>query len=40
MGLRRGEYEGFVCAENNANIWTGKSYPIPIAAIPDFYILR
>jgi hypothetical protein len=32
----RGAYEEFVCAENNTNIWTGKSYPIPIAATSDF----
>lgn len=32
----RAGYDEFVCAENNTNIWTGKSYPIPIAARPDF----
>jgi hypothetical protein len=32
----RGANEEFVCAENNANIWTGKSYPIPIATTADF----
>jgi hypothetical protein len=32
----RGAYEEFICAENNTDIWTGKSYPIPIAATPDF----
>lgn len=32
----RAGYEEFVCAENNTNIWTGKSYPIPIASTADF----
>jgi hypothetical protein len=32
----RAGYEEFVCAENNLNIWTGKSYAIPTAAKPDF----
>jgi hypothetical protein len=35
----RGGYEEFVCAENNMNIWTGKSYPIPIASVADFWSL-
>lgn len=32
----RAGYDEFVCAENNTNIWTGKSYPIPVATRPDF----
>lgn len=32
----RAAYDEFICAENNTNIWTGKSYPIPIAVKPDF----
>jgi hypothetical protein len=32
----RAGYNEFVCAENNANIWTGKSYPIPVAKSSDF----
>jgi len=32
----RGDYEEFVCAENNMNIWTGKTYPVPAAGKADF----
>ena len=32
----RDSYEEFVCAENNIDIKTGKPYPVPIAAKPDF----
>jgi hypothetical protein len=32
----RGGYEEFICAENNMNIWTGKTYPVPAADHPDF----
>lgn len=32
----RSGYDEFVCAENNTNIWTGKSYAIPVASVADF----
>jgi hypothetical protein len=32
----RGLLEEIVCAENNVDVTTGKLYPIPIAAKPDF----
>jgi hypothetical protein len=32
----RAGYEEFICAENNTNIWTGKSYLIPAAEKPEF----
>jgi len=32
----RAGYEEFVCAENNLNIWTGRSYAIPTAVSSDF----
>ena len=32
----RAGYEEFICAENNKNIWTGKSYAIPAAEKPVF----
>src|SRR5690242_13133563 len=32
----RAGFEEFICAENNKNIWTGKSYAIPAAEKPEF----